>query len=569
MIKFSPFENVVAVGTETGVIVVWELNFNDKKKKERMILVSTDHRPEGITQLQWDEDGWRLFSADMSGKVISTQVNVGGNNSAAEAITAAAASSATSLRLVESTKNMFRNAETIFTAESQIVQIDFKASYLLVSTLSRCHILDTKNRTVIQVGKKLRDGPFGACFRQLAGAEGIILYAARPGTRIWEADISGSVLSTANFKQAFAGKSATKIPSLVKKGVDADYLLGSKWERQATDVADLEDGGEEVVDERKKKKSGSGLQFGRVCLLPGGFMLSWSSNHLFVLDVGCAIVLGFHDQFQGIEHVSVSESEIFVMHRGLIVPGHVESSELQRDKNHPLQITKLAIEFPLFMIKRALKMKSVALAFSIANIVFENFPVESFCKSIQGDVLHSIISALREMHSVGEGLMSTERGDANRNAMIARLEDIIASVKLYLGSGTAQLSGSRPEIEQHVILKETTETPCSTETDSVTINLGEDLSGSLSNQDLTPSNFADDSSVASSSAPLSTSSSMTSLSKPKRPKNRKKKQTRVTDIEAPKVKNGPSVRHDNNLVFHTTTLVRIVWGVKKSPLVPF
>lgn len=56
-----------------------------------------------------------------------------------------------------------------------------------------------------RVGNKERDGEYGACFfpqnRGLLVGQPALLYCARPGSRIWEVNFSGEVLSTHQFKQ--------------------------------------------------------------------------------------------------------------------------------------------------------------------------------------------------------------------------------------------------------------------------------------------------------------------------------------------------------------------------------
>lgn len=58
-----------------------------------------------------------------------------------------------------------------------------------------------------RVGNKERDGEYGACFyshnKGLLG-QSPLLYCARPGSRIWEANFNGEVLSTHQFKQLLA-----------------------------------------------------------------------------------------------------------------------------------------------------------------------------------------------------------------------------------------------------------------------------------------------------------------------------------------------------------------------------
>lgn len=122
--------------------------------------------------------------------------------------------------------------------DSRVCQLDVKDCMLLVSTLTRCYICDTSQEQYRQIGHKLRDGEFGACFvnREKCLENGSILnqdfkeiktynivddnekfaigkdlqdtliYSARPSSRLWEASIDGTVRRTHQFKQVLAKK---------------------------------------------------------------------------------------------------------------------------------------------------------------------------------------------------------------------------------------------------------------------------------------------------------------------------------------------------------------------------
>jgi len=77
---------------------------------------------------------------------------------------------------------------------------DLYQDHLLISTIARCVILNTSSRELVQVGKKARDGAFGACFNKMWDGKPPMIYTARPGGRLWEADIEGTVLSTLRLK---------------------------------------------------------------------------------------------------------------------------------------------------------------------------------------------------------------------------------------------------------------------------------------------------------------------------------------------------------------------------------
>lgn len=135
------------------------------------------------------------------------------------------------------------------TLDSCIVQIDAYRCYLLISTKTKTYLCNTEKEFFIQIGKKLRDGYFGACFcntsndvgkkidiiipisiiSTLFSGEIVIsqnarsafqsvkedevmvsgdnttntkIFCARPGARLWEVGFDAKVLVTYQFKSA-------------------------------------------------------------------------------------------------------------------------------------------------------------------------------------------------------------------------------------------------------------------------------------------------------------------------------------------------------------------------------
>ncbi|XP_072945316.1 BLOC-2 complex member HPS5 homolog [Epargyreus clarus] len=136
-------------------------------------------------------------------------------------------------------KTMFHtSSQVIMNLDSRICQLDAKECMLLVSTLTRCYICNTAREQYRQIGQKLRDGEFGACFVNkekpvengtlektsqdftevkqynivdddvafTVGEEfaNTLIYCARPSSRLWEATIDGMVRRTHQFKQTLA-----------------------------------------------------------------------------------------------------------------------------------------------------------------------------------------------------------------------------------------------------------------------------------------------------------------------------------------------------------------------------
>ena len=152
--------------------------------------------------------------------------------------------------------------------DSRIVQLDSCSDLLLVSTLSRCYICETVKEQYCQIGHKLREGEYGACFyssgehcdvplgyqqqgatmgaaftaliegQKLASYEGLQnlkMFCARPGSRLWEVRIDGTVLSTHHFKQALAvpPSDITRLLDILHSGNVKETSQSETWGQQS------------------------------------------------------------------------------------------------------------------------------------------------------------------------------------------------------------------------------------------------------------------------------------------------------------------------------------------------
>nr|XP_048711855.1 Hermansky-Pudlak syndrome 5 protein isoform X2 [Caretta caretta] len=177
-------EDYVAVATSQGLVVVWELNQERRGKPER-IYVSTEHKGKKVTSLCWDTAALRVFVGDHVGKVSAIKINTSKQGKAAAAFV------------------MFP-VQIITTVDSRVVQLDYLDGRLLISSLTRSYLCDTEREKFWKIGNKERDGEYGACFFPVGkscGSQQPLIYCARPGSRMWEANFEGEVLSTHQFKQ--------------------------------------------------------------------------------------------------------------------------------------------------------------------------------------------------------------------------------------------------------------------------------------------------------------------------------------------------------------------------------
>nr|CAI5858030.1 unnamed protein product [Callosobruchus analis] len=149
------------------------------------------------------------------------------------------------------TKTIFQTPSAVLMQlDSNIVQIDAYSDFLLISTNTRTYLCNTEKEQYKQIGKKLRDGPYGACFLSTSSSEclptcdrtssisGIFrtvtenehfstntinpdvkIFCARPGVRLWEADFGAKVLVTHQLRNSINQKPGNLI--LIEEKADA------------------------------------------------------------------------------------------------------------------------------------------------------------------------------------------------------------------------------------------------------------------------------------------------------------------------------------------------------------
>ena len=88
--------------------------------------------------------------------------------------------------------------------DSCIIQLDVYDKYILASTTTRTYLCDTELSQFRQIGKKLRDGNYGACFFHKTSdyESDVKIYCARPGCRLWEVNFDAQVIRTHQFRES-------------------------------------------------------------------------------------------------------------------------------------------------------------------------------------------------------------------------------------------------------------------------------------------------------------------------------------------------------------------------------
>ena len=121
---------------------------------------------------------WQLLSGDADGQVCVWQLSAGEVEEAPRA------------------------PRELWRADASVLQVEAGRGALVVSTYTRSTLLRLGEGGelggVLPIGRKLREGHYGACFLggAIAAAPAAAVVAARPGRRLWLVDGAGTVLST-------------------------------------------------------------------------------------------------------------------------------------------------------------------------------------------------------------------------------------------------------------------------------------------------------------------------------------------------------------------------------------
>lgn len=258
-------DDYVAVATSQGLVVVWELNQERRGKPER-ICVSSEHKGRKVTALCWDTAILRVFVGDHMGKVSAIKLNTSKQVKAAAAFV------------------MFP-VQTITTVDSCVVQLDYLDGRLLISSLTRSFLCDTEREKFWKIGNKERDGEYGACFfsgRCSAGQQPLI-YCARPGSRMWEVNFDGEVISTHQFKKLL---SSPPLPVItLRSEPQYDHTVGSA----------------------------QSLSFAKLVHLSEHCVLTWTERGIYIFIPQNVQVL-LWSEVKDIQDVAVCKNELFCLH---------------------------------------------------------------------------------------------------------------------------------------------------------------------------------------------------------------------------------------------------------------
>ncbi|XP_078196842.1 BLOC-2 complex member HPS5 isoform X5 [Callithrix jacchus] len=258
-------DDYVAVATSQGLVVVWELN-QERRGKPEQIYVSSEHKGRKVTALCWDTAILRVFVGDHAGKVSAIKLNTSKQGKAAAAFV------------------MFP-VQTITTVDSCVVQLDYLDGRLLISSLTRSFLCDTEREKFWKIGNKERDGEYGACFfpGRCSGGQQPLIYCARPGSRMWEVNFDGEVLSTHQFKKLL---SLPPLPVItVRSEPQYDHTVGAS----------------------------QSLSFPKLLHLSEHCVLTWTVRGIYIFIPQNVQVL-LWSEVKDIQDVAVCKNELFCLH---------------------------------------------------------------------------------------------------------------------------------------------------------------------------------------------------------------------------------------------------------------
>lgn len=263
----STVDYMLAVGNRDGNVNIFQLpkvppeslplSLRPKDKQVERYSVSEMHKGQ-VTALEWSKNGMKLFSGDATGHVVLTEIDF--------------------------YMHLCKSCEILDEAYA-VVQLNYLQQRLLVSTTYRSIICQKQDKwRVCQVGKKDRKllGKFGGTIMQNGlGPTDLVLYCVRPGLRIWQADLAGSVEKTILFKDSLNDAS----PEV--------FILNPL--------------------PPNLKRTTKEPSFGVIHQFHENYLVTHNSQTVYILNVKDLKIIGIVNQLRGVLDVSVHKDEIFIL----------------------------------------------------------------------------------------------------------------------------------------------------------------------------------------------------------------------------------------------------------------
>ncbi|MFT7801798.1 tectonin beta-propeller repeat-containing protein 2 [Arapaima gigas] len=254
----SCFDDLVAVGTASGRVAIFQLvsPLPGRNKQLRRFDVAGLHKST-VTALAWSANGMKLFSGDDKGKIVYSAVDLDQGTCV---------------------------PRLLLEEPSAIVQLEYSQKVLLVSSNQRSLLFYTQDETLQQIGTKPRKRYVIILQKEpaLCKQSDILVYAARPGLRLWRADIQGVVQDTHLLKELFA-QEIPYFELFPHPGCTGGYRPP---ERQLGILRSF---------------------------MKEDWVLSWNEYSVYLLDCLGQVIIGGLDSCGDIVSVSCTENEIFIL----------------------------------------------------------------------------------------------------------------------------------------------------------------------------------------------------------------------------------------------------------------
>ncbi|KAJ8911457.1 hypothetical protein NQ315_013561 [Exocentrus adspersus] len=301
-IVISPNGKNIAITSLRGLVIILE-DFLDPNV---IPLIHSEHEGSTVTAIKWH--GNTIYSGDDTGRV--------------------------AVFFLSNLLTIFQIPSSILLhLDSKIVQIDTYLNYLLVSTKTRTYLCDTEKECYKQIGRKLRDGNYGACFfnatdddssDKYQSFKGIFktinedehllspsnindvkIYCARPGARLWEANFEATVVITHQFRD-----SLNQCPSnLLHLGNTVDTKMK---------VTAFKDVGAVPKD----------FNFCKIYPISNTFILTFDKSNIYIFDPAISKLM-FWSCFKNINQVAIFGDYIYIWRDNVLI--NVLSLELLED----------------------------------------------------------------------------------------------------------------------------------------------------------------------------------------------------------------------------------------------
>ncbi|GFY52923.1 hypothetical protein TNIN_371451 [Trichonephila inaurata madagascariensis] len=248
-------ECLVVFGCKSGAVFVFKIPFDSEEEFEKFSVEGLHKAP--IASLEWVKNGIKFFSGDESGVVVCTEIDHFEHQS---------------------------RSRVLLNDQSKIVQLSYSRLHLVVSTLFRSIIYSCEDGSITKIGQKERKcyGPFGAIIFQANHSSDNIVFASRPGQRLWKSDNSGIIHETMIFKNALS------VPHPVIK----------------------------LLNDAQGNNNFPDFQFGKLSRFNDRYILVSSDSAIILIDSDQKSVLASSPKLDPIVDVSTCNNEIFIL-RGL------------------------------------------------------------------------------------------------------------------------------------------------------------------------------------------------------------------------------------------------------------